>query len=180
MGCAKEYIILTLISLALAQSASGAIHLHVRRVVGLEDKEEGLCGQLYRNLTAGVDNLDPYYKFVTCARRNVTASRMEAADGSGLTLSLLGKGKAWVVDGGFDPFKQNEFGPIFHHGVKPPFGDDKIRKYNLNLNLTVSCGMHSAPNCSMCVINSETGEWVGENWCNGDCSWVDGVCVLSK
>ena len=171
------YITLTLISLALTKSASGAIHLHVRRVVGLEDKEKGLCGQLYRNLTAKVDNLDPYFQFVVCARQHVTAGRMTAADGSGLTFRLLGKGKAWVVDGAYDPYKPNEFGPIFHHGVKPPFEADKIQMYNLNIS--VSCGMHSAPDCSMCVIKPETGEWVGEHWCHGDCNWLDGVCVLS-
>lgn len=179
--------------LALARSASGAIHLHVRRVVGLEDREEGHCGQLYRNLTATVENLDPYYQFVECAMQNVTAGRMEAADGSGLTLRLLGKGKAWVVDEGYDPFRLDEFGPIFHHVVKQPFTADQIQMYDLNVtekqtnhNKTktkpesVSCGMHNAPYCTMCVINLETGEWVGESWCHGDCTWIDRICVLSS
>jgi hypothetical protein len=149
----------------------------------LEGSEEGYCGQLYHNLTATVENLVPYYQFVECSRQNVTAGRMNAADGSGLTLRLLGKAEAWVVDGSFDSFKPDEFGPVFHHGVKSPFTADAIQKYDLNLTVKqneVSCGRHHAPFCSMCVIDLQTGEWIGESWCNGDCTWIEGVCVLIK
>lgn len=244
--------------------------------MGLEKKgEDGHCGQLYRNLTALVDNLDPYFEFVTCARENVIPSRMESADGSGLSIRLLAKGKAWVVDGVFDPSNRSEFGPVFHHGVKihrnPTLIEpEKVKKYELNLgsaesesygaekacdpiqtstqcateatyfqsllspnacarkmthhaecsdlfmfstsypewgcrccslngsqNLTdndsnwalysaancmkssaqVLCGGHAAPNCEKCPQNSDTGEWVGESWCNGDCRWEKGICV---
>ena len=121
---------------------------------------------------------------------------LNSTDGSGLTLRLLGKAEAWVVDGVFDPFKPDDFGPVFHHGVKPPFADDVIKKYGLNLTLhetsatrdhakstssaPVVCGRHSAPFCSMCVINLTTGEWVGESWCHGQCTWINSVCVLSE
>jgi len=162
-------------------------------VVGLEDRKRGHCGQLYRNLTAKIDNLDPYYEFVACARQNVTPGIMKAADGSGLTLRLLGKAKAWAVDGLYDRLKRDEFGPVFHRGVKPRFNRKQIEKYHLNAALIqsiltdvkmarrdVSCGGHYAPNCTMCITDQETGAWVGENWCNGDCFWSDGFSILRE
>ena len=88
----------------------------MRRVVGLEDRQDGECGQLYRNLTADSTNLTPYLQFVDCARQNVTAGRMEAADDSGLTIRLLARLKAWVIDDAHDSFGRKEFGPVFHHG----------------------------------------------------------------
>lgn len=123
---------------------------------------------------------------------------LNSTNGSDLTLRILGKAEAWVVDGVYDPFELDEFGPVFHHGVKPPFNDDVIKKYDLNLTLTrnetsnsrdhvkstpsgpVVCGRHSAPFCSMCVINLTTGEWVGESWCHGQCAWINSVCVFSE
>lgn len=41
----------------------------------------------------------------------------------------------------------------------------------------VMCGSHSAPDCENCPRNSDTGEWVGESWCNGDCKWENGTCT---
>ena len=127
-----------------------------------------------------MDNLTPYWHFVDCSRQNITVGRYDAADGSGLTLRLLGKGKAWVVDGVFDSLERDEYGPVFHHGVKFPFDNAKIFKYGLNATseaTEVVCGGHTAPNCTMCVINQESGEWLGESWCHGQCSWIDDSCV---
>ena len=42
----------------------------------------------------------------------------------------------------------------------------------------VSCGEHSAVDCSLCPYNGDI--YVGEGWCNGDCSWIDDECVLSN
>ena len=41
----------------------------------------------------------------------------------------------------------------------------------------VSCGQHSATECSQCPYDGDT--WVSEGWCNGDCSWINEQCVLS-
>ena len=43
----------------------------------------------------------------------------------------------------------------------------------------VSCGQHSAIDCSQCPYDGDT--WVSEGWCNGDCHWVDQECLpISK
>ena len=39
----------------------------------------------------------------------------------------------------------------------------------------VSCGQHSAVDCSQCPYDGDT--WVSEGWCNGDCHWVDQECL---
>ena len=39
----------------------------------------------------------------------------------------------------------------------------------------VSCGQHSAIDCSKCPYDGDT--WVSEGWCNGDCHWVDQECL---
>ena len=43
----------------------------------------------------------------------------------------------------------------------------------------VSCGQHSAVDCSQCPYDGDT--WVGEGWCHGDCHWrdEDQQCVIS-
>ena len=43
--------------------------------------------------------------------------------------------------------------------------------------IIVSCGQHSAIDCSRCPYYGDT--WVSEGWCNGDCSWINEQCVLS-
>ena len=131
-----------------------------------------------------VNNLVPYYEFADCARQNVTAGKMEASDGSGLKLLLLGKAKAWARDGAYDPYERDMFGPVFHHGVKVPLNNAQARIYGFNVTLKIPgspevlCGGHTAPNCTMCTRNSE-GAWVGKTWCNGDCSWTGDTCILS-
>jgi len=49
----------------------------------------------------------------------------------------------------------------------------------------VVCGGHYAASCEDCPWDGET--WVGENWCNGECSWRidstldrEGECVDSN
>ena len=44
----------------------------------------------------------------------------------------------------------------------------------------VSCGQHSAVDCSQCPYHGDT--WVGEGWCNGDCVWSEAGqnCVLRR
>ena len=43
----------------------------------------------------------------------------------------------------------------------------------------VSCGQHSAMDCSQCPYDGDT--WIGEGWCHGDCHWrdEDQQCVIS-
>ena len=38
------------------------------------------------------------------------------------------------------------------------------------LDVSVSCGQHSAASCAECPQGH------GSGWCNGDCVWVDGEC----
>ncbi|CAE7281673.1 Lztr1, partial [Symbiodinium sp. CCMP2456] len=40
----------------------------------------------------------------------------------------------------------------------------------------VDCGEHSAVHCAVCPRDTASGEWYGESWCNGDCSWSAGEC----
>eukprot|EP00092_Neocalanus_flemingeri_P026559 GFUD01028783.1.p1 GENE.GFUD01028783.1~~GFUD01028783.1.p1 ORF type:complete len:100 (+),score=18.65 GFUD01028783.1:183-482(+) len=42
----------------------------------------------------------------------------------------------------------------------------------------VSCGMHSAPACSLCTLGKD-GTSHGRSWCNGECQWRRGRCVAS-
>merc|ERR1719228_2988012 len=39
----------------------------------------------------------------------------------------------------------------------------------------VSCGSHSASNCSQCPVD-KTGRSHGRAWCKGDCRWRRGRC----
>ena len=38
----------------------------------------------------------------------------------------------------------------------------------------VSCGNHHAATCAKCPQGN------GKAWCNGDCTWSNGACILSK
>ena len=184
---------------AFSSSDNGAIHLHILRKMGYEEKESGYCGQLYRGLTANVTNLTQYFEFVKCTRRNLVPSRMDTvSDGSGLSFRLLAKQTAWVVDWMMEESKREEFGAVFHHGIKlsrdeeetaeaiktyktyglnVTFFSKTIPLYNISLG-GVLCGGHYAVDCSFCPRNNITGAWVGKNWCNGQCEWKQGNCVL--
>ena len=39
----------------------------------------------------------------------------------------------------------------------------------------VNCWPHSAIDCSQCPYDGDT--WVSEDWCNGDCHWIDQECL---
>jgi len=45
-----------------------------------------------------------------------------------------------------------------------------------NKAITVDCGNHSAPTCEACPFDGDTNQ--GFTWCNGDCEWSSGQCVL--
>ena len=49
---------------------NGAIHIHLLRSLGIEPEEGGVCGKLYSNLTASVDNLQPYQEYLKCCRKS--------------------------------------------------------------------------------------------------------------
>ena len=37
----------------------------------------------------------------------------------------------------------------------------------------VSCGNHRADSCSECPYHAVNGTYMGKDWCNGDCMWMD-------
>ena len=39
-----------------------------------------------------------------------------------------------------------------------------------------NCGGHIADSCEACPIDPATGNDNGEAWCNGDCTWSNGMC----
>ena len=119
---------------------NGAIHLHLLRSLGFEEAEtNGACEMMYNNLTESVTNLNPYWAYVECTRKK---TRPGSYISSGLSVRLLKKDTAWVMDGAYDMYGRGGHGPagagpIFHHGVKLK-GDaatDKItrEKYELPL-----------------------------------------------
>ena len=119
---------------------NGAIHLHLLRSLGFEEAEtNGACEMMYNNLTEPVTNLNPYWAYVECTRKK---TRPGSYISSGLSVRLLKKDTAWVMDGVYDMYGREGHGPagagpVFHHGVKLK-GDaaaDKIarEKYGLPL-----------------------------------------------
>eukprot|EP00928_Gymnodinium_smaydae_P031647 TRINITY_DN23164_c0_g1_i1.p1 TRINITY_DN23164_c0_g1~~TRINITY_DN23164_c0_g1_i1.p1 ORF type:complete len:722 (+),score=109.23 TRINITY_DN23164_c0_g1_i1:202-2166(+) len=122
---------------------NGAIHLHlVETIVGIKafrqpaslpkrprEQSRGVkkCASMYANLTALVENLEPYFAYVRCT--------LQLLGGHG-TWSLRGGGHValWprlnflVADGFMFERKSNVVeGPVFHHGIKRE--DEAIRQY---------------------------------------------------
>uniref|UniRef100_A0A7S4K9T4 Nucleotide-diphospho-sugar transferase domain-containing protein n=1 Tax=Odontella aurita TaxID=265563 RepID=A0A7S4K9T4_9STRA len=121
---------------------NGAIHLHLLRFLGMESLDDhGGCGGKFRNLTASVSNLVPYYDFVTCTRKHVRAGLYNATSPS---IQILGKDFAWVMDGYFDDYpkigrdREGKDFPVFHHGIKlkdsPALDEKEYKKYNISHN----------------------------------------------
>ena len=44
---------------------------------------------------------------------------------------------------------------------------------------SVSCGGHNAETCSRCPFD-ESGASHGQDWCNGDCYWLNGACTSTE
>ena len=41
----------------------------------------------------------------------------------------------------------------------------------------VTCGQHQAATCAECPRDQSTGNWAGEHFCHGDCTWQEETCV---
>ena len=50
---------------------NGSMHIHLLRWLGMEPKQNGLCGNLYSNLTADLPNLQPYHEFLECCCKSI-------------------------------------------------------------------------------------------------------------
>ena len=45
----------------------------------------------------------------------------------------------------------------------------------------ITCGyQHQASSCAECPRNQSTGQWMGKQFCYGDCEWKDEACVLKN
>jgi hypothetical protein len=98
---------------------NGAIHLHV--VESLRRKEAQRCATMYAELTALVDNLKPYFKFVECTRLSLGYPGTWSIDTNhGLAkITVLAEKDNFVAD----PPKataSNLTGPLMYHGIKNP------------------------------------------------------------
>eukprot|EP00440_Ansanella_granifera_P011634 gb/GFBE01012634.1/.p1 GENE.gb/GFBE01012634.1/~~gb/GFBE01012634.1/.p1 ORF type:complete len:334 (+),score=88.24 gb/GFBE01012634.1/:1-1002(+) len=98
-----------------SSSDNGAIQLVVMETVNVEGFQT--CYDMYRNLTAGVDNLDPYWDYVHCTKEALGPARAwKMHDGS---LTLWPRLEFFSADGVFLNKKASEkVGPIMHHGIK--------------------------------------------------------------
>lgn len=97
---------------------NGALHVHLLEVLGLDDSFRR-CNKLYMNLTADVMNLNPYFEYIECARTQTPAGVYKSKGDNSLSIRIIPKGQAWVVDGVYDPDSlSNMEAPVFHHGVK--------------------------------------------------------------
>lgn len=109
---------------------NGAIHLHLLRSLGFEEaKTNGACEKMYNNLTEPVTNMDPYWAYVACTRKKTQPGTYTSSE---LSVRILKRDTAWVMDGAFDMYGREGHGPagvgpIFHHGVKCK-GDDAADK----------------------------------------------------
>jgi hypothetical protein len=66
---------------------------------------------------------DPYYEFVGCTRQLVQAGTYRSADSSALSIRIMKKQTAWVMDAFVDGYGKEGHGPggvgpVFPHGVK--------------------------------------------------------------
>ena len=157
---------------------NGAIHLHLVRTLGFEPLKISACAQMYYNLTSDVTNLGPYFDFVGCTRQLVKAGTYVSED-QALSIRIMKKETAWVVDRHKDGYGEDGHGPggvgtVFHHGVKLNYSKEDsevFREYGLDSDkrehLLVSCGNHRAATCDGCPQGN------GEFWCNGECSWCE-------
>jgi len=95
---------------------NGALHIHLLEVLGLESFRT--CTKLYTNLTALVTNLNPYWEYIDCARNQTPAGVYKSKDTS-LSIRIIPRGKAWIVDGIYDTASLTKTkAPVFHHGIK--------------------------------------------------------------
>ena len=119
---------------------NGALHVMLANVLELEGADH--VSKLYSNLTALVDNLDPYWNFVKAAEKVLGPPRAW-----NLAETALGKTCAWsdscvltiwprmsffVDDGVYLGQKGNGLvGPVMHHGIKN--GNDVEHHYFQNV-----------------------------------------------
>ena len=64
-------------------------------------------------------NLNPYFEFIQCARNQTPAGVYKSKGNNFLSIRIIPKGHAWVVDGIYDADSLcNMEAPVFHHGIK--------------------------------------------------------------
>ena len=112
--------------------------------MAIETSPPGSCAEKYYNLTAMVNNLQPYQGFLQCTRQYLAIGKHRSSAHSIAVPEPFGlwivspDGDPWCVDWGAELKDKNvQDGAIFHHGVKiqsryrnrlkPEF----IEKYNL-------------------------------------------------
>ena len=44
----------------------------------------------------------------------------------------------------------------------------------------VNCGSHTAASCKKCPWDFSARKYYGKYWCNGDCSWRAGRCLIKQ
>jgi hypothetical protein len=65
---------------------------------------------MYYNLTSDVTNLGPYFDFVGCTRQLVKAGTYVSED-QALSIRIMKKETAWVVDRHIDGYGKDGHGP---------------------------------------------------------------------
>ena len=100
-----------------SSSDNGALHLALIEAIGLQDVKQ--CFNEYANLTATVNDLNPYYNFVRCTRLLTGPGRRWKVGGDreeGI-ITILNRFQAWVIDASVIYFY---FGTVypFHHNIK--------------------------------------------------------------
>lgn len=123
----------------------------------------------------------PYTGFVDCTRQLAKAGTYTNKDAT-LSVRIMKKDTAWVMDGVYDGYGRDRHGPggvgpVFHHGVKI-HGNDKdllvFEKYKLDsVALASACDpIHKASRCSSAID-------IGEFFTPGECAKkakVFGLC----
>eukprot|EP00177_Eucheuma_denticulatum_P000804 GFKZ01001457.1.p1 GENE.GFKZ01001457.1~~GFKZ01001457.1.p1 ORF type:complete len:424 (-),score=44.77 GFKZ01001457.1:211-1482(-) len=64
----------SILPLGFSSDDNGAIHLAILEAIGIEGRDQ--CREMYRNLTAPVSDLGPYYEFVGCAKELLGPARL--------------------------------------------------------------------------------------------------------
>jgi hypothetical protein len=101
-----------------SSSDNGGIHLALLDALQLDRAH---CSGLYERLEALVDNLEPYWEFVRCAKAMLHPPRRWDLPGvDGLErITILPRAHAWVADGYVFNLKiAAGIGPVFFHGIK--------------------------------------------------------------
>lgn len=108
---------------------NGAVHVHLLETLELEGAER--CSQQYASLTASVDDLNPYFAFINCAKTLLGPPRSWQMGSPADVLTIWPRFNFFVDDGVYVDFNgSSAIGPTMHHGIKNPNG---VSKFKLDL-----------------------------------------------